>query len=159
MTPAEYDLLKERLHEMHKWLPLHLRAADQPFASRRQTSTTSSPSMAEVAKDHLVNFALTHSSCNRSKQASDLRVARVLARFAHIRQRCIETGHGSNLSDVLTEFGGAKQALRLAIEDGTVRYSLDGIGDNRVYETPLHTDKLSEQRYFFAKLPIEYLPP
>lgn len=50
----------------------------------------------EVDIDHLIplknegpddpsNFALTHLSYNRSKQASDLRVARVLARLDRIR--------------------------------------------------------------------------
>jgi HNH endonuclease len=105
-------------------------------------------------KDDPANFALAHASCNRSKQASDLRVARVLARFARIRDRCIEEGQGPNLSDVLEEYGGAKERLSFRVEDGSVRYSL---GDHRIFQSPLLEDELSGLQYFFAKLPITYL--
>src|SRR4051812_40807646 len=54
-------------------------------------------------KDGEENFALTHAGCNRSKQASDLRVARVLARFERIRAACVEQNRGPNLADVLAE--------------------------------------------------------
>src|SRR5258708_38956873 len=46
-------------------------------------------------KDDSSNFALTHSSCNRSKQARHLRVARALARCASIRYEIEQESRGS----------------------------------------------------------------
>lgn len=103
------------------------------------------------------NFALTHASCNRSKQASDLRVARVLAVFDDIRTSASDQSRGPDLSDVLQRFGGAKHTLTLDISLDSVRYSYSELGDNSVKSTELHTDPLSKLRYFFARLPIEYL--
>ena len=62
-------------------------------------------------KDDPSNFALTHASCNRSKQASDLRVARVLAQFGQIRDAVAPQNRGPNLSDILGKFGGPNLIL------------------------------------------------
>lgn len=69
----------------------------------------------------------------------------------------MEAGRGPNLSDILADYGGAKQSLAFRIEDGAVKYSLDRAGDARLHQVPLYTDELSALRYFFAKLPIEFL--
>jgi hypothetical protein len=108
-------------------------------------------------KDDSSNFALTHSSCNRSKQASDLRVARVLARFASIRDEIAKENRGANLSDVLRHNRGALYELSLAIQPDHVTLSFPELGKNEVHRLPLYTDDLSGLQYFFAKLPIEYL--
>lgn len=107
--------------------------------------------------DKPTNLALTHASCNRSKQASDLRVARVLATFERIRLDVSAQGRGPDLSDVLGNFGGAKHELAFQVEGDVLRYSFPELGANAVRITDLHTDKLSGLRYFFAKLPIAYL--
>lgn len=52
-------------------------------------------------KDHPNNFALTHYSCNRSKQASDLRIARIMAKFNEISAKTLENYNRTpNLSDI-----------------------------------------------------------
>jgi len=108
-------------------------------------------------KDDPSNFALTHSSCNRSKQASDLRVARVLARFERIREECSSQNRGPNLTDIFQRYGGAKHMLTVRIEDQWAEYSFPEIGDNNIYSSPIYVDELSGMIYFFAKLPIAYL--
>jgi hypothetical protein len=108
-------------------------------------------------KDGQENFALTHASCNRSKQASDLRVARVLARFERIRATCAEKNRGVNLADVLSVYGGAKEELSFDVGAGEIRLTFAATGDPGITTIPLYEDPLSKLRYFFAELPIEYL--
>jgi hypothetical protein len=108
-------------------------------------------------KDGEGNFALTHASCNRSKQASDLRVARVLARFERIRAMCAEQNRGTNLADILSEYGGGKHELAFESVGSEMRLTFAATGDPTIRRVPLYTDPLSKLRYFFAELPIEYI--
>lgn len=109
-------------------------------------------------RDDPSNFAATHSSCNRAKQASDLRVARVLARFAAIHERLEnDEGRAPNLDDVLKAFGGAKYELRMRRTDGHLEVSFAEDGDTTIHSIPVYEDQLSGLEYFFAELPITYL--
>ena len=104
------------------------------------------------------NFALTHQSCNRSKGASNLAVARRLAEFERLQQRAREEGkRGANLGDLLQTYEGSKQPLRLKHSDSHVEFSFAAVGDNAIRRSPVFSDKLSGMRYFFAVVPIEYL--
>ena len=109
-------------------------------------------------KDDPSNFALVHSNCNESKQDSDLRVARVLKRFSHIRDAV--SSRGPNLSDILNRYGGSQYDLFLSLEsdcEDSIKYSLSQIGDNKIYTERVYKDELSNFKYFFALLPIEYI--
>ncbi len=110
-------------------------------------------------KDDQSNFALTHSSCNASKQDANLRVARVMAKFSKIREASQQAeNRGPDLSDILNQYGGAKHDLPVNYDGGsTLKYSLPEMGDNTVYEEKVLLDKLSQCEYFFADLPIQYL--
>ena len=91
------------------------------------------------------NFDLTHFSCNRSKQASDLRVARVLAEFNDIREECIQLNRGLNLNDILMKNGGARYDLNIYIDNNTAKYSFTELGRNEVLTSPIYNDDLSGQ--------------
>jgi len=109
-------------------------------------------------KDDPSNFAITHSSCNRSKQDSDLRIARILHRFSEVSEKTFkEKETFPNLSDIFAVYGGAKYKLKFKICDNKIKFSFSEKGDNTVYEYPIFEDILSGFRYFFAVFPIEYL--
>jgi len=106
-------------------------------------------------KDGPENFALAHSHCNRSKQASDLRVARVLARFDKVKKVAHEGGKDSpNLGDLLLFHGGAKYEMPVSVlDDGQVTFGfpqLAGDAGTRVRKTDLFHDNLSNMDYFFT---------
>jgi hypothetical protein len=108
--------------------------------------------------DEPSNFALAHASCNRSKRAANLQVARALARFDRIQEECLQqTGKGANLGHVLTSFSGARFPARLRCEGQTVELSFPELGDNAVRTLPILCDQLSGFRSFFSEIPIEYL--
>jgi HNH endonuclease len=108
-------------------------------------------------KDDPINLTATHASCNRSKQASDLRVARLLARFQKLQDQCSsQLGH-PNLTDILQAHGVSHFELPIKIKNKSVSYSFPDMGSNAVSTTPLYHDSLSNMDYFFAVIPIAYL--
>lgn len=109
-------------------------------------------------KDDPSNFALTFASANRSKQASDLKLARILHRFKKIQDNLKEHEDRSpNLNDILKTKQGSKYKLTFKIEDNHILYSLAQSGNNSIVKAPIYKDKLSGLDYFFAVLPIEYV--
>jgi len=104
------------------------------------------------------NFALTHASCNRSKGAANLELARRLAEFERLQSQAQEAGkRGANLGDVLARHGGAKTPLRIRREAHHVEYAVPEAGDNTIKRAPIYHDKQSGMDSFFAPLPVEYL--
>jgi len=112
--------------------------------------------LASGGKDDESNFALTHNTCNRSKQDSDLYVARILKRFDRLKEKTASNGRSINLSDLLEEYGGGKYQLSLKISNNSVEYSFNEL-DSKIYKTYLYKDPLSGFEYFFTVLPIEYI--
>lgn len=108
-------------------------------------------------KDGPDNFAVVHSSCNRSKQAADLRVARVLASFASIAKSIEGENRSPHLGDILLKHGGSKYALPVVVEGNTLKTSFAETGKNDVNSFPIHADSISGFRSSFLDLPIEYL--
>ena len=108
-------------------------------------------------KDGPENFALTHDSCNRSKQASHLRVARVLASFDNIAESIAAENRSPNLGDVLAHHGGSKYDLPVEIADGVLTTSFAQTGQTDMVEFPIYDDEISGFRSAFVNLPIEYV--
>ena len=104
------------------------------------------------------NFALTLASCNRSKGASDLRVAQMLSKLASMQEEAKEQGsRGVNLGHVLAKYGGSKAKLHLTKKNGRVEFSFPASDNNDIQSENLRKDKLSGMDYFFTVVPLEYL--
>ena len=106
------------------------------------------------------NFALTHASCNWSKGASDLRVARRMAEFEKLQQQALERDdgeRGATLKHVLAKHGGAKAAIRLQNSVDRIEFTLSAVGDETIQSVPMYQDPLSDMWYFFGVFPLEYI--
>lgn len=112
----------------------------------------------EGGADDQNNYAITHAHCNRSKGASDLRVARRLAELEKLHTIARASGErGANLGHVLARHEGARSKLRMRVADGHAEYSLTEAGDPAVRKVPIFKDGLSGMDYCFLLLPLEYL--
>ena len=108
-------------------------------------------------KDGPDNFAVTHDSCNRQKQASDLRVARVLSSFDKIANSIKSENRAPNLGDVLAKYGGAKYDLTVNVSEDSLKTAFSDLDQQDVISSPIYEDQISGFRYTFLNLPIEYL--
>lgn len=119
--------------------------------------------LANKGKDSEDNFALTHESCNKSKQDANLTVARSLAVLDEIRHKISagELGKSevktASLRHVLEYFGGSKYEIRYKIENGVFKYALSDMGKEDIISVPIFTDGLSCEQTVFIELPIEYI--
>lgn len=120
--------------------------------------------LANNGKDHKNNMAITHEHCNKSKQDSDLDVAKRICLLQKIKTKSIEKGTLTDavftLQDVLDYFNGSKYNFQYKIDENdenTVCYCFDKIGDNTIKKTPLFIDKISGEKTIFVDVPIQYL--
>lgn len=114
--------------------------------------------LANKGKDAEENFAVTHESCNKSKQDANLKIARILARLSKIQNKVALNGNKSaSLKDVLKFYNGSKFDFKSTIEGNTLNYSFSANGDNTIYKTKIFTDNLSDEKSCFIEMPIEYI--
>ena len=109
-------------------------------------------------KDSEDNFALTHSSCNRSKSDANLDIARVIYRLKNLQDTVYKAEHrDSNLGDVLKLEGGSLFSFRYQQTDTSITYSFDDINDISIKTASIFTDRLSGEKTCFIEVPIQYI--
>ncbi|CAB3665311.1 HNH endonuclease [Paraburkholderia rhynchosiae] len=157
LKPEERQQLVQKLYGMQHGSCF---ICEQPIDLQVQKNTIDIDHVVPLTlggKDDQSNFALTHDSCNRSKQASNLEVARILHRFKRLKDDLETEDRSPNLGDLLQQAGGGDQRLGFKLMNEALTYSFGEIGDNTLRTVPVYQDALSGFRFFFANLPIQYL--
>jgi len=158
LTEEQRDALEHRLHDRQRGRCFICDGPIDLVLHKRQLDIDHIDPLAQDGLDAENNFAITHASCNRSKGASNLEVARRLAEFERVQEEAQKGGRrGANLGDVLERHRGAKAKLRLRRDGNAVSYAFAEVGDNTIQTVPLFKDKLSGMETFFAVVPLEYL--
>ena len=104
------------------------------------------------------NFAVTHDSCNKSKQDADLKIAKILQKLKKVQTTAFsENNRTASLKDILDLNGGSKYEFKFQIENNQIKYSFSSIGENAVITSPIYKDRLSSEDFCFIDVPIEYL--
>ena len=151
LTPGDREALEVRLFDGQSGKCFICDNAIDPILHRGQVEVDHIVPLAEQGPDRDDNLALTHASCNRSKGASDLRVARRMTEFERLQRQALERGErGANLGHVLQKHGGATAAIRLRKSGSRVEFTLSEVRDETIHSVPLYWDSLSKMEYFFT---------
>ena len=114
--------------------------------------------LANKGKDAEVNFAVTHESCNKSKQDANLKIAKILQKLSKIQNLVhTKTSKSASLKDILKNYNGSKHEFKYKIENMELKYSFSDTGDNNTYQAQIYTDDLSKEQTCFLEVPLEYL--
>jgi hypothetical protein len=129
LTTADRKILIEKLHQTQSGhcficekkldLNLHKDSLDIDHVVPLKTGGKDDPS----------NFALTHASCNRSKQASNLEVARILQRFLTLKEDLEPENRSPNLGDILKQAGGGNTELNFKRDNNSIEFTLSAVND------------------------------
>jgi len=114
--------------------------------------------LSNKGKDNEDNFALTHESCNKSKQDANLTVARSLHKLKIIQDRVFEEEHrAASLKDLLSEIGGSRFDFKYKVEENEIVYTFEEMGDVTIHRAKIFTDNQSQEQTCFIYIPVEYL--
>lgn len=114
--------------------------------------------LANKGKDDKSNFALTHSSCNRSKSDANLYIAQILYKIKALQEKVLNEEHRSaSLKDVLKAEGGSQYDFKYKIEADELIYSFSEIQDVNIYRSRIYTDDLSKEQFCFIEVPLQYV--
>lgn len=108
-------------------------------------------------KDNEDNFALTHETCNKSKQDANLSVARSLFKLKKTQDEIFQNEHrAASLKDLLIVEGGSLYNFSYKIEGSEIVYTFNE-KSTAIHRATIFTDELSQEKSCFIYIPIEYL--
>jgi hypothetical protein len=155
LSKEEYDKLTDKLLEIQN---------SQCFICQKkidkelqETNIDHITPLVGGGKDDEKNFAVTHESCNKSKQDSNLEIARIMQHLREIQDNIPkEENRSASLKDVLSKYNGSKFEFKSKKEGDILKYSFSEL-DNSLFETKIYQDPLSSESFCFMEVPVEYL--
>jgi hypothetical protein len=156
LSTEDYDQLTEKLWNIQNCKCF---ICNEPIDLKLHTTNIDHITpLANKGKDSEENFAITHESCNKSKQDADLKIARTLYKLKKIQEDTLQAENKSaSLKQLLVAYSGSKYDFKYTIKGDKLSYSFSELGDNKIYETEVHTDFLSNEKTCFISFPLEYI--